>query len=238
MSRERWPARWAPGCRAARACPSPRSRASPVRRRAAGGRQRRRAGSCSCCAAERCQAQGAPGRTSVRPTHQFNRAFVSALSAPFANRVAEGEGGAAARAPAGPGRRPAAQPRGARRGGGAGRSAGQAGPGGLRQGGRWVDHEGAREPCMPPPALGSSACRKMGRQGAGGLRWPLIKPSLSLPPSAARLDGLLALTSAAYVASADLKADEALAADKVRGWVGMCHLAGVWLIGRKCPFSE
>lgn len=32
---------------------------------------------------------------------------------------------------------------------------------------------------------------------------------------AARLDGLLALTSAAYIASADLKADEALGADKV-----------------------
>ncbi len=33
---------------------------------------------------------------------------------------------------------------------------------------------------------------------------------------AARLDGLLALTSAAYIAAADLKADEALGADKVR----------------------
>lgn len=46
---------------------------------------------------------------------------------------------------------------------------------------------------------------------------PRVAPAVCSLRCAARLDGLLALTSAAYIAAADLKADEALAADKVRG---------------------
>ncbi len=53
---------------------------------------------------------------------------------------------------------------------------------------------------------------------AASLAAPLGKLVLEgCAKAAARPDGLLALTAAAYIASADLKADEALAGDKVRG---------------------
>lgn len=56
---------------------------------------------------------------------------------------------------------------------------------------------------------------------AASLAAPLGKLVLEgCAKAAARLDGLLALTAAAYVASADLAADEALAADKV--WEAAC----------------
>ncbi|KAL4419436.1 hypothetical protein ABPG77_006363, partial [Micractinium sp. CCAP 211/92] len=59
------------------------------------------------------------------------------------------------------------------------------------------------------------------RAQAASLAAPLGKLVLEgCAKAAARLDGLLALTAAAYVASADLAADEALAADKV--WQAAC----------------
>ncbi|KAL4444093.1 hypothetical protein ABPG75_011830 [Micractinium tetrahymenae] len=59
------------------------------------------------------------------------------------------------------------------------------------------------------------------RAQAASLAAPLGKLVLEgCAKAAARLDGLLALTAAAYIASADLQADEALAADKV--WEAAC----------------
>lgn len=64
------------------------------------------------------------------------------------------------------------------------------------------------------------------RGQAAALAAPLGKLVLEgCVKAAARLDGLLALTAAAYIAAADLKADEALAGDKVRArgcvwWAG------------------
>ncbi|EFN56582.1 hypothetical protein CHLNCDRAFT_144295 [Chlorella variabilis] len=59
------------------------------------------------------------------------------------------------------------------------------------------------------------------RGQAAALAAPLGKLVLEgCAKAAARLDGLLALTAAAYIAAADLQADEALAADKV--WEAAC----------------
>ncbi|KAI3427088.1 hypothetical protein D9Q98_007027 [Chlorella vulgaris] len=59
------------------------------------------------------------------------------------------------------------------------------------------------------------------RGQAAALAAPLGKLVLEgCVKAAARLDGLLALTAAAYIAAADLKADEALAGDKV--WAAAC----------------
>ncbi|PRW50843.1 Translational activator GCN1 isoform A [Chlorella sorokiniana] len=64
-------------------------------------------------------------------------------------------------------------------------------------------------------------CSPEARAAAAQLAGPLGKLVLEgCSKAAARLDGLLALTAAAYIASADLKADEALGADKV--WEAAC----------------